>query len=227
MSVIRNVKDVRAMYEANCKSHSAKQFLVSVQKLKAVLEEAKTRGANSDYLYRLEKEAKTSIIMDYNNSKAQELESYQNQLQALETKYVKDYEKDFALRDFRQRAFERKLKVMLDPEIKRLSLDYINDKLPIDDPGIIDTLINEVRSRNLDQSKDSELDGFQEAMRHKNYDRPFMNSDEAKIIGTKIKVLSIDEAIGLEFENGNSAGLGFEDLFDSYLDPKMDEGEEE
>jgi hypothetical protein len=225
--MIREIKEIRMMYETNARSHSAKAFLTATQKLKSVIKEARMRGATDDYLYRLETEARTAIIMDYNNSKAQELESYQNQLQALETKYVKDYEKDFALRDFRQRAFERKLKVMLDPEIKRLSLDYINDKLPIDDPGIIDTLINEVRSRNLDQSKDSELDGFQEAMRHKNYDRPFMNTDEAKIINTKIKVLSTD-GIGLEYEGSKVAAADPGDIFDCYLNPKMeDEGEEE
>jgi hypothetical protein len=114
---------------------------------------------------------------------------------------------------------------MTDDEVRKLGIDFIEDKASYDDPAHVDILFTEIKSRAMFNSDG--LEGLQIAARRKNYDSPWLHDETAIILNKKIIALnSLD--VGMIDEDGKPFAVNFNDLFDAFdvLKDKEEDGNE-
>ena len=223
--MINNIKQVRDFYAQSAKTVSAKNVLKQIEKLNAVLKQAQVQGASESYLYKLSEQGKIAVMNDYRISRAEESAAYKSQLDQLREKYEKDYFTNFQVKQFKQQLFEKKLMAMDDGEIRKLALDFIEDKTDFGgDPAMVDIIFGELKLRSMDES--SGLEGMTTAARLKHYDSPWLNSDDGKILTQKIEMLSLPD-FAMSDDSGKTYAVGFDDLFDAFDESKDGEGENE
>ena len=213
MPTIKSVRELRDFYQKSLRTVSSKNLLKSIEKLYSVLDEARTKGGSDYYLRQLEDFGKAAIMDDFRKSRQEESATYQNQIAQLKNKWTKDYESSYALHNFRQKQFERRLYAMDDSALTKLALDYINNKISFDDPAQNDLLIAELKDRNIFESKGTEP--LATAAQLKNNSEPWMNSDDAQILSQKIKMLESPD-VGMADETGKTFSAGFNDLYDAF-----------
>ncbi|OHE68757.1 MAG: hypothetical protein A2001_13900 [Treponema sp. GWC1_61_84] len=213
MAILDSTKKLRDFYQKNMRTVSSKNLLKQIEKLFSVLDEARTKGASDYYLSQLEDFGKVAIQNDYRKSRQEETVTYKNQLAQLQNKYQKDYEKDFALHDFRQKLFEKKLLAMDDSGLRKLALDFIENKSTYDDPAMVDILFGEMKLRSMDDS--SGLEGMATAARLKHYDSPWLNTDDAKILSQKIKMLELPD-VGMGDDSGKTFAASFNQVYEAF-----------
>jgi len=223
--ILKDVRESRAvmkkMIEAGAKTAAAKTMLASIQKLREVLETNRTRGASKDYLRELEKQGRDAILADLLISQTEARSNIYKQIADLEKRYVKDYERDFQLHDFRLKQFERRLYAKTPAELVEMVSAYTSGQAQYDDPAFVDCIGAALIDRNVDDVAGE----FREAAVAKEYDRPYMRSDEGKLLDQQLRLNKfVNNAVLLADDAGGTFAMTFDELWES-SEPDQEEDE--
>lgn len=203
------------------KTASAKLLLQSITKLQNTVTEAQLKGATQQYLESLKTQGKEAIISDLIQCQALERQKVIEQIESLKKKSIADSEKEFALNDYRLKNWERRLYAMGESELERTAQAYIDNKNDLQSPEELDALTSALKDRGIEELTDT----LRATMLERNYDSPFLRTEEGQLLTNQLKLLQhVDDGILLADDTGKTFGVTFDEI-DELLSEDQDEEE--
>jgi hypothetical protein len=212
---------MKELTEKGAKTKSAKFLLSAIDKLRDAISDAKTKGASNKYIIDLERQGKDAILSDLVQYQANERMAVAKQMEALAIAYTKNTEKDYALQDFRLKNWERRLYSMAPDEIETLAQEYIMNPTKKYSPEELDSLSASVK----DYSDEETFDALRATMHERQYDKPYMQSEEGQLLSNQMKLLQpVSHGILLDAGDGRTFGASFDELVELAKPDQDEEG---
>ncbi len=232
LKTIRNSeKDFNTLIRKDSKGTLAREMLRLADKLNESLKLKYTQGATREYLQKLYYEGQSAIKADLLTLGELERGKLNEAMEKVKNNYLRGYEADFSLHDFRLRNLERSYAAMDDDTLSSIVHQSIEENsLPSTDPNELNILLSEINKRNLEENDTPLGPLFRKYLTDKNYNEPWLQTEEGQIISEKLidATYVADGAIFRDSENNKTYGVSLDEVLIPFEDiGKQEEGEDD